>query len=453
LPHSLKAVIIWTSLSSGEAGEKVSKVLSLFELNQLIRTVLENSLPDTFLVTAEIASCDVKNHCYLTLVDKEEDTIRAEIRAVIWAGRYKEIAEIFEKETGARLSKGIKILFQATVSFHERYGLKLTINNIDPSYTIGELAVKRREILERLVKEGLIDRNKALEFPLVPQRIGIISSSSAAGYEDLMTHLTANAYGYRFTTTLYEAVMQGDRAEASIVSAIAQCSSDADSLDVIVIVRGGGGQLDLQCFDSYEIGKAIALLPLPVISGIGHQRDVTVTDEVSHRRAKTPTAVADMLITRVRDFEDRIDSQAHALVHGVRHLTLDMKEGLSALSKKLEVATGNKLLSNFHRLHTFIKGLRYSLRFIQNEQQKLKGREGNVNHLDPLNILKRGYSITCNNGKAVKSASEVKVNDTLRTVLHEGELISRVEGRQSEKRMRGNREKKTDGTSNLKLYE
>ena len=431
----------------------MSKVLSLFELNQLIRTVLEHSLPDTFLVTAEIASCDVKNHCYLTLVDKEEDTIRAEIKAVIWAGRYKEIAEIFEKETGARLSKGIKILFQATVSFHERYGLKLTINHIDPSYTIGEFAVKRREILERLVKEGLIDRNKGLEFPLVPQRIGIISSSTAAGYEDLMTHLTNNAYGYKFITTLYEAIMQGDRAEASIVSALSQCSVDAVQLDLIVIVRGGGGQLDLQCFDSYEIGKAIALLALPVISGIGHQRDVTVTDEVSHSRAKTPTAVADMIITRVRDFEDRIDSLAHALAEGTRTLTQDMKNGLSALSRRLEVAAGNKLLSNSHLLTAFIKGLRYALRFIQNEQQKLTGRESNINHLDPANVLKRGYSITYRNGKAVKSASAVKVNDILRTVLHQGELLSRVEGRQSEKRIRRNKDNKEDGTDNMKLYD
>lgn len=431
----------------------MSKVLSLFELNQLIRGVLENSLPDTFLVTAEIASCDVKNHCYLTLVDKEEDTIRAEIRAVIWAGRYKEIAEIFEKETGARLAKGIKILFQATISFHERYGLKLTINNIDPSYTVGELAVKRREILERLVKEGLIDRNKGLEFPLVPLRVGIISSSTAAGYEDLMTHLTTNAYGYRFVTRLYESVMQGDRAEASIVNALVQCAADAAGLDIIVIVRGGGGQLDLQCFDSYEIGRAIALLPMPVISGIGHQRDVTVTDEVAHSRAKTPTAVADMLITRVRDFEDRIDSLAHDLAGSTRTLTQDMKDGLSALSRRLEVAAGNKLLNNSHHLNNFFKGLRYSLRFIQNEQQKLIGREGNISHLDPVNVLKRGYSITYKNGKTVKSASEVKVSDSLRTILHEGELLSRVEGRQSEKRTRGNINKKTDGTANLKLYE
>jgi exodeoxyribonuclease VII large subunit len=280
----------------------MSEALSLYELNKLIKSVIDDNLSGTFLVTAEIASCDVKRHCYLTLVDKEEDTIRAEIRAVVWANRYKVIAPIFEESTGTKLAKGIKILFQATVDFHERYGLKLTINNIDPSYTVGELAVRRKEILERLKKEGLIDRNRELEFPLVPQRIGIISSATAAGYEDLTAHLLNNVYGYKFTAELYEAVMQGDRAEDSIVAALGQCMGDVSSLDVLVIVRGGGGQTDLHCFDSYKIGKAIASLPIPVIAGIGHQRDVTVVDEVSNTRAKTPTAVADMIITRVKDF-------------------------------------------------------------------------------------------------------------------------------------------------------
>ena len=172
----------------------MSGVLSLYELNKLIRSVIEGSLPDTFLVTAEIASCNVKNHCYMTLVDKAEGIIRAEIGAVIWSARFRSIAKTFEKHTGTSLAKGIKILLEAEVSFHERYGLKLNIINIDPSYTIGEMAVRRKEVLERLTKEGLIERNRELLFPLVPQRIGIISSSTAAGYEDLITHLGLEYY-------------------------------------------------------------------------------------------------------------------------------------------------------------------------------------------------------------------------------------------------------------------
>ncbi len=429
------------------------EALSLYELNRLIRSVIEESLPDTFLVTAEIASCDVRNHCYLTLVDKEEDTIRAEVRAVIWANRYKVIAKIFEETTGTKLTKGIKILFQAAVGFHERYGLKLTINNIDPSYTVGELAVKRKEILDRLKKEELIDRNRELEFPLVPQRIGIISSSSAAGYEDLMTHLTQNAYGYKFHTRLYEAVMQGDRAEESVVNALNNCKKEASSLDVVVIVRGGGGQLDLHCFDSYEIGRCIALLQLPVIAGIGHQRDVTVVDEVSNMRAKTPTAVADMIITRVRDFEDRIDNLMNALNHRTRMVTLDLQQSLTSLSKRLEVATGNELINNTNRLNTFIKGLKYSLRFIQNETRKIAGKEESVGYLNPLNVLKRGYSITYSNERIVRTSSDVKAGDALRTVLHRGEISSRVEVGKAKKKPVKSRDNKHGPGVNMSLYE
>ncbi len=402
------------------------EVLSLYELNELVREAIEIAFPQTFLVTAEIASCDVRNHCYLTLVDKEEETVRAEIRAVVWANRFRVIAPIFEKETGIKLAKGIKILFQATVNFHERYGLKLTILNIDPSYTIGELAIKRKEILKRLTAEGLINKNKELEFPLVPRRIGIISSSTAAGYEDLITHLANNPYGYRFDCRLYEAVMQGDRAEGSVVSALQQCAATARALDVVVIVRGGGGQVDLHCFDSYEIGRAIALLPLPVISGIGHQRDVTVADEVSNMRAKTPTAVADMIITRVRDFQERVDLSARKLVQGIGRLTSDMRERLAMLSKRLELSTRDALSGDIHLINVSMKGLRYSLKFIENERERLKAKESSVNYLNPVNVLKRGYSITYNNSTAIKSVSEVGKGDILRTILHEGELTSIV---------------------------
>jgi exodeoxyribonuclease VII large subunit len=407
------------------------ETLSLYELNQLIKSVFDEAFPQAVHVTAEIASCDVKRHCYLTLIDKEDDTIRAEIRAVIWANKYQTLSRAFEKATGVQLSKGIKVLFQAEVSFHERYGLKLNILNIDPSYTIGELAVRRKEILERLLRENLINRNKEIEFPLVPQRIGIISSSTAAGYEDLMNHLTNNPYNYKFTCTLYEAVMQGDRAENSIVDALHQCADDVSGLDIVVIVRGGGGQVDLHCFDSYEIGKAIALLPVPVISGIGHQRDSTVADEVSNRREKTPTAVADMIITTLKEFEERIDSSAHNLIHGVNRVRADLKENLMSVSKSLEVAARNRVLDNVHRLAALLKGLQYSRKLIKNEALKLRTSESSIKHLNPRNVLKRGYSITYSNGRAVKTGSDVNKGDSLRTVLYKGEITSRVERKKS----------------------
>jgi exodeoxyribonuclease VII large subunit len=201
------------------------------------------------------------------------------------------------------------------------------------------------------------------------------------------------------------------------------------SAHFVVIVRGGGGQTDLHCFDSYEIGKAIALLPLPVVSGIGHHRDVTVVDEVSNMREKTPTAVADMIIMRAKDFEDRVDSAAYNLIYASRRMVSDKREALSSLSKNLEVAAGNELLDNFHRLDLFVKGLKYSLKLINNDKQALKARESNINHLTPQNVLKRGYSITLADGKTVKSVYDVKAGDSLKTILYKGELTSIIKSK------------------------
>ena len=403
--------------------------LSLYELNQLIKSVINTTLPERVLVTAEIASFDVKNHCYMVLVDKDEKktTITAEMKAVIWASRYKALSVEFKNATGIELTKGIKILFEASVNFHERYGLKLTIHNIDPAYTLGELAIKRKEILERLIKEGLKDRNKSLEFPLVPQRIGIISSPTSAGYEDLLSHIKNNPYGYKFTYKLYETLMQGDKAEESIIRTLNQCIDDSVYLDVIIMVRGGGAQPDLHCFDSYGIAKTIASLTIPFISGIGHERDITVVDEVANIRVKTPTAAADLIITRIKDFEDRIDSLTHSLVHGTNKLTSNLREWLSSLTKNFEISIRNELLNYNHRLEVFIKGLMHSLKIIQTGQERLRSRESNINHLNPSNVLKRGYSITYKNNKAIKSISEANIGDSLKTTLYKGELTSKVE--------------------------
>lgn len=448
----------------------MAEILSLYELNLLIRSTLETSFPDTFLVTAEIARIDVKRHCYLELVDKDDETIRAEMKAVIWADRYGLISNNFKKATGIELAKGIRILFEAYINFHERYGLKLNIIDIDPSYTIGELAIKRREILKRLEKEGLKDKNRAVEFPLVPQRIGIISSSTAAGYEDLMTHLMNNPYGYRFTCKLYEATMQGDMAESSVISALKRCYEDSQYLDVVVIVRGGGSQIDLHCFDSYEIAKMIASLPIPLISGIGHERDTTVIDEVANLRAKTPTAVADILITRIRGFEDSIDSLSHRLFHGANQMLSDKRMELSSITRELNTSIKREIIINTERVYAFIKGLRYSIRFLQirkghilqeatklrllsfnnirgedklindlfikikngiqkrlrMENNRIESREDNIHHLNPENILKRGYSITRKDGRIIRSISQINLNDKIETILYDGRIESIV---------------------------
>jgi exodeoxyribonuclease VII large subunit len=407
----------------------------------------------------------------MTLVDKYEDSIRAEMRAVVWASRVGTVSADFKRATGIDLSKGIRILFEASVRFHERYGLSLDIINIDPSYTLGELSAKRAEVLERLTREGLKDRNKSLEFPLVPQSIGIISSSTAAGYEDLMSHLINNPYNFIFSCRLYEAVMQGDQAEASIVKAIKKCIKDASLLDVVVIVRGGGGKADLHCFDSYEIGKTVASLHVPVISGIGHLRDNTVLDEVSNMMAKTPTAVADLIITRVRGFEDAVENLSNRLVRGTARLTFDLRERLSFLAKTFQDAAGDELQIRLQKLNSLIRGLAYSskltgikMRYLAESSLKIKAmvskdiigqknimyalllrlmtgsrgrilketvrldsRDSNLYHLDPRNVLKRGYSITMKDGKALKSVSELMIDDKISTVLYDGMVRSMVQ--------------------------
>lgn len=447
------------------------RTLSLYELNQQIRSLIDTSFPRTFLVTAEIASLDIKRHCYMTLVDKYEDSIRAEMRAVVWASRLGTVSAEFKSATGIDLAKGIRILFEASVRFHERYGLSLEIINIDPSYTLGVLSAKRKEVLERLSREGLKDRNISLEFPLVPQRIGIISSSTAAGYEDLVSHLIDNPYNFSFSCRLYEAVMQGDKAEASIVQAIKRCINDSSLLDVVVIVRGGGGKADLHCFDSYEIGKAVASLHVPVISGIGHLRDITVLDEVSNMMTKTPTAAADLIITRVRDFEDAVKNLANRLVRGTARLTFDLRERLSFLAKTFQSAAGDDLQMKLQKLNSLIRGLAYSsklteinMRYLAESSSKIKAliskdiigqkniidalllrlitgsrgrilketvrlesRDSNLYHLDPRNVLKRGYSITMKDGKSLKSVSGLKSDDKISTLLYDGKVKSRVE--------------------------
>jgi len=402
------------------------ETLSLYKLNNILRSVIESTFPETFLVTAEVASCSVKNHCYMTLVDKKDDSIRAEANAVIWANRYSTIAARFKKETGTQITKGIKILFEAEITYHERYGLKLNILNIDPSYTVGEMAVKRKEVLEKLKKEFLIDRNRDLIFPVVPQKIGIISSSTAAGYDDFMNHLNNNHYGYVFTTRLFEAIMQGDRAEASINKALQQCAEKQDILDVVVIVRGGGAETDLHCFDSYIVGKAIALLPMPVISGIGHQRDITVVDEVSNIRAKTPTAAADIIISKVKDFEESLDTSTGSLVNAAFKLVASNRSGLSMMSRQISTAASQTIRNNSFNLDSLSKGLSYSLKMIKNEQTRVRAKESSIRHLNPLNILKRGYSITQFNGKSIRSSKDVTTGDEIKTLLFKGSITSTV---------------------------
>jgi exodeoxyribonuclease VII large subunit len=292
--------------------------LSLSELQQIIKDSLYMALPDHYWVVAEISEIKENNagHCYLELIEKQPDekNVRARVKAIIWSNRYRFLSSFFQNITDESLSEGMKILVKTKVEYHELYGLSLIISDIDPSYTIGEMALKRQMVIKRLEDEGVFSMNKEIEFPAVPQRIAVISSKSAAGYSDFINHLKENNYGYVFYTALFETVMQGTETEQSVISALDRIAGFPDLFDVVVIIRGGGSQIDLSWFDSYNIAYHVTQFPLPVITGIGHEKDLSVTDMVAFQSLKTPTAVADYLIERIEEAEISLNDMSSGII-------------------------------------------------------------------------------------------------------------------------------------------
>ena len=336
--------------------------MSLFELHQQIREELEIAFPESYWVVAELSQVNVdrrKGHCYLTLVDKGDDArqLLAQAKGTIWGARYQMLSRYFEEKTGQPLRAGLKVLMLASVRFHELYGLSLDITNIDPNYTIGDLARQRQETLKRLATEGLLEANRELELPLVPQRLAIISSATAAGYQDFIHQLHSNSYGYTFETTLFPAVVQGNESSASVAAAFALVAKYKERFDAIVLIRGGGSQTDLSCFDDYKIAAAIGHSPLPVLTGIGHERDESIADLVAHTRLKTPTAVAGFLIDRFREAEE----MAEDLFDRIRMFSAQQvkvkEDKLERLNLRFNNTTKQLLQGNKDRLEQLSRGL------------------------------------------------------------------------------------------------
>jgi exodeoxyribonuclease VII large subunit len=404
--------------------------LSLCELNSIIKSVLGEAFPDTCWVTAEIADlkCNRKGHCYLELVEKEEERIVAQIKATIWAYEYRRLGLKFERVTGEPLKPGMKILFLASVTFHELYGLSLSVRDLDPSYTLGEMARKKKEVAERLRKEGIIDLNKGLPLPLVPQRIAVISSPTAAGYGDFFEQLDKNVYGYRFIHVLFPAVMQGKEAETSIMSAMGDIRKMKERFDTVVIIRGGGSVIDLNCFDAYSIAAEVARFPLPVITGIGHEKDDTVVDMVAHTKMKTPTAVAEFLISGLRVFEESIMEIGKRVQTHTQRLLKDGLYRLNTISQRLSYVPLRLSSVYENRLSTYRKDLSGGVkRTLMREYERFTYMEQAIRHLDPQNVLRRGYSITRHRGKTVKDAAALRKWAVIETVLQKGIITSIVQ--------------------------
>ncbi len=424
--------------------------LSLLELNEQIGSVLKKGLEPSYWIIAEIGEMRVtqKGHCYLEMVEKEDDRILAKMRATIWSFTYRNLSAWFQRFTGEGLRQGLKILFNATVEFHEVYGLSLNIKDIDARYTLGERAKKRNETVARLKEDGVYDMNKELPLPLAPQHIAVISSPTAAGYGDFMNQLENNIYGYSFHIRLFDALMQGDQAEKSIIDAMHRVFDRIGEFDLLVIIRGGGASLDLDCYDSYELSSHIAQFPIPVITGIGHERDETVADEVAHTRLKTPTAVAEFLISGLRAFEDRLDLQMENISQYVGAFLQETSYTLEHYSRELYRNADNLLHANeknlvhwqhlltlrstqcmerkkteIDKLEELIKSLPGKI--LNMETERLLQKERTLKILDPEQVLKRGYTITTVNGTLLKNipapekGSELVTVSTGRTVVSE----------------------------------
>ena len=426
--------------------------LSLFELNALVRKSVKLCLPDEYWVQAELSDVrtNYSGHCYLEFVQKDPrgNALVAKARGMIWSNIYSMLKPYFERETGQAFTSGIKVLVKVTVDFHELYGYSYTVIDIDPAYTLGDMARRRKEIIRRLEEEGVLTLNKELEMPLLPQRVAVISSATAAGYGDFCNQLLNNSDGLVFYSHLFAAVMQGDKVEASVIAALNAIYKEVDRWDVVVIIRGGGATSDLSGFDTYDLAANCAQFPLPIITGIGHERDDTVIDMVSHTRVKTPTAAAEFLINRMREtasdleryityfhqtIPERIAHSKERLEQWVARIPARVQMRLQherfrqeRMAVRMNTAWQTRLLREEYRLKLEQRLATAIDARLQRERHRLQLAQSQVEAASPELLLKRGYSLTLKDGKAVTDASALHSGDVLTTRVAKGEFKSKV---------------------------
>lgn len=387
----------------------IENPMTLYSLNSLVREAVSNVLPARYWVTGELSEVReaVNGHCYIELVQRDEATneLVAKARGTIWARIYSLLRPYFLEQTGHAFAQGLKVLLQVSVNFHELYGYTLDVCDIEPAYTIGDMARKRQLVIKKLTEEGVIGLNKELQFLLLPQRVAVISSSTAAGYGDFCDQLHNNGYGFVFYTKLFPAPMQGNGVEQGIIAALDCIARDLDFWDVVVIIRGGGATSELSCFDTYELANNCAQFPLPIITGIGHRRDESVLDIVAHTSAKTPTAAAELLV--------------HAMLSQAQWLT-DVQQGVVA-------AVRGRVDGEKHRLQSIVQRVPVAVAlFMQAQHHKLDLSQKYIDASSPERVLALGYSITRVKGKAVRSVDDIAPGDEVVTAVAGGEFTSKV---------------------------
>ena len=405
--------------------------ITLSELTNQIQQVIRSNFDTPQWIRAEISELreNPGGHCYLELVEKDDasDALLAKTKATIWASTYRMLKPYFESSTGQSLRAGLNVLVSVTVEFHGVYGFSLNIRDIDPTFTIGEMAARRLKIIRQLEEDGIVDMNKEIPFPVLPQRLAIISSSTAAGYGDFCDQLKNDSSHFAFYPKLFSAVMQGDQAEASIVSALEKIYEHIELFDVVVIIRGGGAITDLACFDSYELALNCAQFPLPIVSGIGHQRDISILDMVANSSVKTPTAAAELLISVLQNAESRMSSVVADIQHLVKN-KIDIENRLiNQAQMRIKQTLRSWVLQKVHLLDRQRNRLQSSIRMqLLKQNNKLSLLEKNIETHSPQFLLKHGYTITTLNGKRITSSKQIKQGDQIRTYVGDGDFESQI---------------------------
>lgn len=431
----------------------MTKTLSLFELNSLVADVINTTMSRSYWVEAELSEVrENRGHCYMELIEKNENSIVpiARASAKCWSNIWSAIKPYFIRITGQQIRSGMKVMLQVHAQFHPQYGFSWIVDDINPEYTMGDMMRKRQEIIRQLKEEGVYDLQKELSLPLFTQRIAVISSATAAGYGDFCNQLENNELGLYFHVELFPAIMQGDNVESSIIASLNQINNREEEFDCVVIIRGGGATADLSGFDTLGLAENVANFPLPIITGIGHERDESILDMVSYQRVKTPTAAAAYLINHLTSTLIRVENAQSTIIDYVKkaleienmrikHIGAQIPVLFSIVRTKQEA----RLESLFQRLFTASKELMKQSDFLllslqQRVQPAVRGRLSSEHHrldvlehrarlLDPTLLLKRGYSITLHNGKAIHNANDLKIGDTITTLLEIGQIESKVE--------------------------
>jgi exodeoxyribonuclease VII large subunit len=410
----------------------MTETYALFDLQTYIRRVIAANLQDTVWITAEISTCGIsRGHYYIDLVEKNEsgNEIKARAGAVLWA---KDATKL-HKKLGLEIVQGLlqagrQVRLLVRVDYHEQYGMKLVVNDIDPRHTVGQLEMLRREVLLRLQSEYLLDANKEIPLPLVPQRIALISSASAAGYQDFIAHLFNNVYGYTFEITLFDCAMQGIAVERDVLAAFEEIDAQAANFDAVAILRGGGSRLDLACFDTYALSARAAVLQLPLIVGIGHDIDESVLDLIANTSLKTPTAVADFLIESMLSFEQNLQLILQRLGFAQQRSTEQHTLLLERAVRTLQRSAAQAIQQREQQLYK----IQTTLPLMANNQltrhaTNLAQAEQKIRLLDPNLVLQRGFSMTILDSKPITDAACAKKGDTVETLTANGRFLSVVQ--------------------------